>query len=240
MYKKIIFVLLFLSLKTFVYANAVEDYFKKGNDLYQEQKYSESLDAYNKIYNEGFYSSSLFYNMSNTYYKLGNLAKALQFIEKAYLISPRDSDINFNRKLFLEKTNQNIDFFENVIGFFSINELLVLALIFYSLLFIMFFVSRYNARRLIYWLKFFLVFVLIINIIWIYFSYIKFYKHERAIILNEDVNVYTGPSEDNTVTCVVPLGQKILILDNDNDWFDIGIKEKGVRGFVKRDEVGVI
>ncbi|MFC1512425.1 SH3 domain-containing protein [bacterium] len=240
--KKIILIifLLFSFTAGLVYCDTLSSHFDKANTLFEEKDYIKALDLYLKIYEQGFYSKDLFYNISNTHYRLGNIGQSLRYIEKAYRISPRDSDIRFNRKLLYTNTGQTENVWESIIGFLSINELSIICLVLVSLIFIFLIISKFITKRWLYWVKFGVISLTIIFSVWLYASYLIFYKNPYGVVLPQEINAYSGPSLEQTISFTVPAGQKIVILGKSNGWLDIGVKKDRLRGWIQEQEIGII
>lgn len=101
-YDKILIILaavLFLSITNGCFGDEIQDLFEQGNQDFQNQNYIEAINAYQKIMYSGYQSGSLYYNMGNCYYKLGQIGKAILFYEKAKRLMPRDEDLNQNLAL---------------------------------------------------------------------------------------------------------------------------------------------
>lgn len=93
------------------WCQAPEQQLKLGNELYAQQKFNEALETYHILTDSSWSSASLFYNMGNTYFRLGENGKAILYYEKALKLSPKDPDIQYN----LNFAKQNlIDVFEDV------------------------------------------------------------------------------------------------------------------------------
>ena len=83
--------------------------FEKANQLYLNGEYSAAREEYQKIINSGFESMELYYNLGNTFYKLGQIPSAILYFEKALILNPKDLDIQFNidlaNRLVVDKIN---------------------------------------------------------------------------------------------------------------------------------------
>jgi len=92
-------------------AQSLDETFKTGNDFYAEQNFVEALTQYHILADSGWQSAPLFYNMGNSYYRLGKTGFSILYYEKALLQNPKDPDILNN----LAVAEQNkIDEFEVV------------------------------------------------------------------------------------------------------------------------------
>src|ERR1043166_1299639 len=73
--------------------------FKKANSLYQKQEYDSAIRVYEKLIasSEGRNApAEVYYNLSNCYYKTGNVSKSILNYERTLKINPDDEDALFN------------------------------------------------------------------------------------------------------------------------------------------------
>ena len=78
--KKLIHILLLLLSFT---SSANNELFQKANDLYDQEKYTESCLLYQEILDDGLESAELYYNIGNCYYKNKDWANAIWNYEKS-------------------------------------------------------------------------------------------------------------------------------------------------------------
>lgn len=105
MRSKILLLLLFLI--SFANANeSIQTTFKRANDLYQKEKYTEAVTAFESIEKQGNASSELYFNIANCYYKLGKVAPSIYYYEKALLSNPDDeatqTNLSFAQKMAID------------------------------------------------------------------------------------------------------------------------------------------
>lgn len=84
------------------------DFFIAGNEAYQSGAYDEALNNYLRIVEAGFESSPLYYNIGNTYFKLGNLGRSILNYERAARLDPRNADVLTNLALARSLTSDEI------------------------------------------------------------------------------------------------------------------------------------
>ena len=106
-----ILILFLVSAATFAQDPNIEKYINEANELYQNEKYSEAIDLYRKVINEGYESVPLYYNLANSYYRDSKLGMAVLFYERALKIDPTDEDVIHNLKIVKAHT---VDKFEEV------------------------------------------------------------------------------------------------------------------------------
>jgi tetratricopeptide (TPR) repeat protein len=97
-------VTVFLSMLAAVLGNAEpvvvqESFFEEGNRQYQNGDYVAALESYLQIYESGFESGALHYNIANCYFKQGDLGRSILFYERALALNPRDGDARANLDL---------------------------------------------------------------------------------------------------------------------------------------------
>ena len=94
---RILIILLFFSSN--ILAQEATSLFEQASVSYEQKDYAQSLIHYIKIEDLGLYSSDLYYNIGNCYYKLKQNAEAVLYYEKALKLNPADEDALFNLKL---------------------------------------------------------------------------------------------------------------------------------------------
>ena len=128
--------------------------FYAANGLYEKRDYTKALDEYNKILGMGIDSGNLYYNMANTYFKLGKLGYAVLFYEKAKRVMPHDSDLKANldyarsltttSAMEVPRKNPVVTFVKTLFKNFSLNAIALSALMTYLVLMALFAVGIMN------------------------------------------------------------------------------------------------
>ena len=107
--KKIVFLLCLLSLN-FGFAQN-EKLFNNATEFYNNGEYSKAIDNYKQILDNGEHSSSLYFNLGNSYYKLNAIGPSIYYYEKALLLSPNNEEIKNNLRF---AQNMRLDAIEEV------------------------------------------------------------------------------------------------------------------------------
>ena len=99
--KRYILIIIFISLfvRIAVSQDTNKDKFYQGVTYFTAGSYKEALQIWTDIYNTGYRSANLYYNIGNAYYKLNNIPLAILFYERAYLLKPADENINYNLQI---------------------------------------------------------------------------------------------------------------------------------------------
>ena len=77
-----------------------------AQELFDSGNYLGAVAEYQKQINNGYNDSYAYYNLANSYFKAGDLDKALINYYRAFRKNPRDMDIINNLSFTLEKTGQ--------------------------------------------------------------------------------------------------------------------------------------
>jgi tetratricopeptide (TPR) repeat protein len=248
--KKIIYILsILLLIPLLIFAKEYD--LTAANSAYQEQNYQKAKEEYMKLANEGVKNYELFYNLGNTYFKLNDPGNARLYYEKAAKFKPLDAELNENIAMLLasikDKEEVERSFIETLLRriyyAFSINLLGVFILIFFILMMafiVLLIMSRSMViKRLV---KIFLVVFAVIFFIAAMTEVMRirdFYSDNNAVILDEVVIAYSGPSEDFPQIFTIHEGLKVSIERFDNDWVLIKLPS-GNGGWILTSALGII
>lgn len=188
-----------------------------ANELYRNGRFEEALTEYLKIKKRNPY---LYYNIGNTYYRLGRKGYALLYYKRAYYLSPRDREIRSNIEIIEGKKkfeNPLIGFAYSFINFFSLNESFIIFLILYgsgTILLTLFFIKR-NLRLL--FTSIIIIFISFIFIPSVLYWITKFNSNESVII--EDTIGRSGPGDNFQEIVEFSEGISGKVLKRDNEWY---------------------
>src|SRR5215469_5260146 len=70
-----------------------ESAFDEANKLYEQGKYTEAANGYEKILQSGQVSAAVLYNLGNAFFKSGQLGRAIATYRRAQQLAPRDPDL---------------------------------------------------------------------------------------------------------------------------------------------------
>ncbi|WP_372794413.1 tetratricopeptide repeat protein [Lutibacter sp.] len=246
--KKIFFsiALLFSSI---VFSQTSDELFSKGNNLYQNGKYSEAIELYSSIEKQGLISDDLFFNLGNCYYKLNKVAPSIYYYEKALKINPTHQDASFNLAYAKRMTIDVIEdlpqtflqrFSSTVIQklpFETWAIIAVLASFLASILFLLYHFSYASRKKLFYFnTSIFAVFVLLISTFFAFHNYDTVKKNRTAIVFVDKVEIKNAPSTSSEVVFELHEGTKVLILDELDSWKKIKIAD-GKIGWIYADDI---
>ena len=251
--KTIGFIGLLLIMGSAILADEQEFQFQEGTRLYQNGQFSEALVAFEKLLETGYTAGSVYYNMGNCYYKLGEVGKTILYYERAAKLLPGDEDVVFNLGL----VNQAIvDQIETQPDFFLIRFWRAFLHLFPRPVFLMvlggswvlsicclivFFLARHEGVRLTFQRLSVLSLVLFLFLGLSYLSRVRDDNNRiEAIILVEKVDVMSAPAaQGGTEVFVLHEGTKVRLDRQRDDWVEIILPDRKV-GWVEKEKLEVI
>jgi tetratricopeptide (TPR) repeat protein len=229
-----------------------ESRYTEGIQSYTEGDYEKALERWLEIYNAGYRSAELAYNIGNAYYKSDNIPGALLFYERARLLKPSDEDINYN--LMIARTRV-VDRFEEIPELFFIKwfnfvslslssngwakislvsfilSLLLLSLYIYS--------SNYRLKVLGFWTA--LLFLIFSISTFAFSNRNKFlvYEGNKAIIFSPAVSGKSSPDNSGTDLFMIHEGTRVTVEDAVGEWYEIRLSD-GNKGWVPANTLEII
>src|SRR3982750_4886441 len=78
---------------------ADQDQFARANQAYAEARYDEAAAGYQELVRSGNWNATVFYNLGNAQYRLGNFGQAILNYERALALDPRHPEADANLRL---------------------------------------------------------------------------------------------------------------------------------------------
>lgn len=218
--------------------------FLKGVEFYSEAKYQEALDIWLELYNNGYRSPSLLYNIGNAYFKISNLPGAILFYERARLLKPSDENINYNLNIVRSMVVDRFDeipelFFVRWYNFISLlvsaNGWALISLIsfilFLVLLSVYLYSSKYRLKVISFWISIFCILISVASLSFSIRNKSLVYESREAIIFTPSVSGKSSPDISGTDLFVIHEGTKVRIEDTVGVWHEIRLSD-GNKGWV--------
>ena len=239
-----------LILATNLFAQSASDLFEKASVRYEGNDYETAIELYQEIEELPLYSSDVYYNLANCYYKTHQKAKAVLYYEKALKLAPNDEDVQFNLKLvqlqLVDKLAQipqpfYTKWMHAAKNLFSIDKWAKMGLVLlflFSILIIGFLVSdNYKLKK-----KLFLGFSLSLIVCLKAFgmAYYSFSTQKtNAILMEANAYIKSAPSTQSEDLFILHEGTKVSVIEVFNDWTKIKLSD-GMIGWVESDLVETI
>jgi tetratricopeptide (TPR) repeat protein len=215
--------------------------FDAANKLYYGGKFSEAVAAYENILYSGQKSAALYYNLGNSYFKNGQIGKAIAAYREAEKMTPRDPDIRANLQFArnqIQGPTLTLARGERALSKLTLNEWTLLAAAALWLCFVILAVREWRPslkRPLRPYLSVAAIAcVLLFACVGISWSANR--STRTAIVIGRDVPVRRGPLEDANSAFTVHDGAELRVLDQNNEWFQVTSDPSRI-GWVRRDQV---
>ena len=240
--------LVFLLFLSKIISQNIDERFFSANNYYNSSNYLESIELYEKILDEGWESSNLYYNLGNAYYRQGMIGQSIWSYNKALRINPRNSDIKHNLEILNARIKDRIvlpdEFF--LVGIYmkiksryNLGEWLFIGSIMIFISVILFLLSKlyiFDNFILDRSLIVFIVTSIIIHVM-ILDMFLDENDNKIGIIIDNSVDAYSGPFYgDNTILFKVNEGTKVKISQTQNKWIEI-ILLNGNRAWVPSEKI---
>ncbi len=223
-----------------------------ANAAYTDGEYREALLLYDSVYQMGYESSALYYNLGNSYFKTDDIANAILFYERALKLAPRDEDIKGNLEMARQLTLDKIDkvpvlFYErwwnNLRNLFTMDGwayIFVISFVAFLILLAVFLLSKAIGLKKISFYSAMVVFlVAALSLIFAIKQENHLIKASDAIVFKPSVTVKASPDEESVNLFVIHEGTKVYILDKLGDWYEVRI-DNGSVGWIPKETVEVI
>ncbi|MGC3979462.1 MAG: tetratricopeptide repeat protein [Paludibacteraceae bacterium] len=219
-----------------------------ANELYKQGNYSDAASIYEDEIKKGI-SAELYYNMGNTYYKMGEVGLSILNYERALRLKPSYSDAEYNLNIAKQKVVDNVGatpvFFvkrwaTSIFEWFTSSQWAVISILSFVLslgLILLFAFSRErDKRKLYFYASFTLFFVTVIAFVLSGIRKEQMLKHRDAIIMNGAVTVKSSPDKSGTDIFQLHEGTKVQIKTMLTNWAEIEL-ENGAVGWVEESTI---
>jgi|ERR1035437_47668 Bacterial SH3 domain./Tetratricopeptide repeat. len=252
--KKYILILLFFSIfvRTTVSQDTNKDKFYQGVTYFTAGSYKEALQVWTDIYNTGYRSANLDYNIGNAYFKLNNIPSAILFYERAYLLKPADENINYNlqvaRTLIVDRFQEIPELFfikwYNFISLFlstnSWARISITSFILFLLLLSLYIYSPRHRHKVIgFWLAVFFIVLSLTSLAFTMRNKSLVYDSHKAIISTPLVSGKSSPDKSGNDLFVLHEGTKVTVEDKVGEWLEIRLSD-GNMGWVPLNSIIII
>jgi hypothetical protein len=227
----------------------VKDDFKSANTFYSKAAYKQAQTIYLQLLKDGHFSSELYYNLGNTYYKMNEIPHAILYFEKAKKLTPLDEDIHHNLAHTYQLTVDRKDDLDNellsawwgtIVKYQPLNRWALYSVIlclFSSFMIVTYSFTQNRTQKKIAFYTFLFSFVACILAIFVGFqskSILNTTTH--GIIFSPSVTVLSEPVESSTKLFTLHEGAKVLLLNQEDSWQRIQFSDDKI-GWIKNEVI---
>ena len=224
----------------------------EGDSAYMRTDFAAAIEIYEALL-QNAEAPEVYYNLGNSYYKSGDIARAILNYERALLLAPGNADIRANLEVARAKTIDKVTpvpeiFFvawtKSLINCLSVDAWAKYGIAFFLLLLVsaaLFFFSKQTRWKKVGFIcgLVCLVFTVLCNV-FAAEQKSALTQRNKAIIVAPSITVRSTPSESGTSLFVLHEGCKVEIKDNTmREWKEITL-EDGKVGWVPASDIEVI
>lgn len=216
-----------------------------ADSAYIQGDYLTAIGIYEWVVENQGVNATLYMNLGNCWLKRDEIAKAILYYERAYLLDPSDPDIRFNLELARTKTVDKVSpvnqlfitvWFKKLLAVLDVNEWAVLTIILFALTILLVGVLLFSKKSGMRKISFsFSVFFLLLSILSFIFATTQMgnlKERDTAIIMSPSVTVKSTPTSAGTDLFIIHEGRKVKILDSSmKEWVEIRL-EDGNTGWI--------
>lgn len=222
---------------------------QQADEAYKKGNYQQAIKDYETLLQNG-YSSAIYYNLGNAYFRTDNITQAMLAYERARLSNPGDKDIRYNLELARSKTIDKITpesemffvtWYRSLVNLNSIDHWAYTALVsiicVLLLLLVYLFAPRIALRKIAFYGAFAMLLLFLASNLFAYQQRRQRVNRTGAIIVAPTVNVKKTPAKGSTDEFVIHEGTRVDITDKTIDhWRAIRMAD-GREGWVQEQEL---
>jgi tetratricopeptide (TPR) repeat protein len=227
----------------------VEQKIKDANEMYKEKKYESAITIYEKLIDSGIISSSVYYNLGNSYFRIGKLGLSVLNYERALKLNPHDEDIIHNLEFVNSRITDKVEsipqfflfgWWESLISILSIDVLTFVGYGLYLIAIVFLLLFTFNKSARVKRKIFFTLAPIIVIMVFIIITIIGKMGYEAVnqfgVIIDSRISVKNSPDEKGSDLFILNEGLKIKIEDNVDNWTKIRLAD-GKVGWVQKSNI---
>ncbi len=221
-----------------------------ANQLYEVGHYREAAQMYEQFVSQGIIDSSVFYNLGNAYYKMGDLGKAILNYQQAAQLNPRDADVRANLELARRQVGVMVPAgapgpLDSLVDWsrywVTVDELAIIALgmwFSFSLFFITYRITRPGSLKT--GLHYAIWATLLLVAISGFTLGARLYKDislNEGVVVSPTVSVSSNPSAENVTGIQLPGGTAVNLIEVRGDWARMALPDRTIEGWIPVESV---
>jgi len=230
-------------------AQNIDEQMQQASAFYRSGEFDKAIKIYEDLRSDGYEGTSLYFNLANSYYRIGRLGYAILNYERALKYSPSDEDVKHNLAFASLSTVDRIqplptfflfEWWDSLLASLSVNGWTYIVFLFYILLMIL--IVAYYFAKTIFQQKLILfsgLGNLLILLLTVSLLIVKINREQNVIggvVIEQSITVKSAPDIKSTDAFVIHEGLKVSLEDQLDEWVKIRLAD-GKVGWVENDSV---
>ena len=209
-----------------LFAENAPSIFNEANKFYEQGRYSEAANAYEKIVQSGSNSAAVQFNLGNAFLKAGKTGRAIVAYRTAEKISPRDPDLRANLQFARDQVAGGVSnrplHWTHWTAPLTVNEWTILAATVVSAWFLLLALRQWRAK----WNKSFGRSLLVIGVVAgvlmvCLISAVRTELAQSSVVIVPEAVVRRGPFEESLSAFSLRNGAEVTVQDRNAEWLKI-------------------
>jgi len=217
--------------------------FDAANKLYEQGKYADAAEAYEKMLQTGRASPAVWFNLGNAQFKSGHIGEALVAYRRVQQITPRDPDIQANLQFARNQVagpTQRPTLWQRWLATLSLNEWTTLTSGAFWLTFLLLTVIQLRPAWRPMLRNYLVVSAAAVVLLGACLGLALAQRTQKmAFVIVPDVTVRNGPLEESQSAFEAKDGAEFRVLDQKDNWLQVTDGNRWT-GWLKRDAVRVL
>jgi tetratricopeptide (TPR) repeat protein len=215
--------------------------FEAANKLYEQGRFADAANAYDRIISTGKVSEALYFNRGDALFKLGQVGRAIAAYRQAELLAPRDSalrsNLQFARTRARGGSTYRADRWQGWLNTLSLNEWTLLTAIAFWMVFVILALSQWRPelkprmRNLLAVSAFaVVVFGICLGIVVNRDCFTT-----SAIVVAGEAEVRNGPLDESPSLFKIRDGVELEVIDQKDNWLQV-VDPAQRAGWIRQDQ----
>ena len=229
-------------------SSAASEAMLTANQLYETGQFTQAVQAYEQLIDQGYGDSTLYYNLGNAYFKQGDYGRAILNYRRAEQLAPRDADIEINLEMARAQVTDNIEepvgessgFINNVAGYFeewfTFNELAIVTLaawiVFVLLVIVVTSLKKGGViREATQYAVVVATLVLTVGLVGLGSRMYVENAKPQGIVVAGEVNITSGPGSQYVTEFTLHNGAEVQIVETRANWIRLAVPNSELQGW---------
>lgn len=241
-------ILIFFSCSLFAFSDDMFLHYENGMKAYQNNQFALSIQEFEYILNHDLDSPELYYNLGNSYYRLGDISGSIWSYESCLKIYPNHEDAKYNLilanlrvkdRVVLPEPPVYLRLYMSIKEKFTSDMWITITLFFLLLFSISISLSKFLMFDMLHYLSGVMLTIICICLFLTLHSIWTINSNDEGIIYSAKIEAHSEPNKYSTRLFEVHEGLKVSVDQFFENWVKIELID-GKAGWIEQDQIRLI